>query len=87
MFNATFYATVRNTYIRFKKGDTFPAMTVNVRLQSGDLCTVYSSNPIMMLFMMNSVTVDSDWLIQGIFFSDSTALYATPLLTRNELVM
>lgn len=65
MFNATFYATVRNTHIRFKKGDTFPAMTVNVRLQSGDLCTVYSSNPIMMLFMMNSVTVDSDWLIQG----------------------
>lgn len=46
MFYATFYATVRNTHSRFKKGDTFPVMTVKVRLYSGDLCAVYSSNPI-----------------------------------------
>lgn len=57
--------TVKKTTMRFKQTDYFPGMLINGTLATGEYATVYTSNPILMLFAIVCMYCESSWIVKG----------------------
>lgn len=66
MFYARFHVMVKDVRIVFHDRDDFPVVTARTDiLGTGGSCSVTSSNPTMMLFMLDSLVKDSCWVVEG----------------------
>ncbi|KAL7322410.1 hypothetical protein PS15p_212030 [Mucor circinelloides] len=77
MLYVAMHFTVKKTTMRFKQTDYFPGMLINGTLATGEYATVYTSNPILMLFAIVCMYCESSWIVKG-------AMKVTPYLDRNN---